>query len=148
MSVHLVFHSVLAFGPCKSDRPYLPDHSTKDMTLIHLKLQPPSNASRRKAREAYLIHRDHTLEPSGMNQRNERWLFKTDLFLTSFYFIYYYHYYFFVFYLFFIVFYFFNSFYFFFFKKKLEVLYTFICICNLIQWNPDTTILDITISPV
>ena len=45
-----------------------------------------SNTSRRKAREAYLINRGQTLELSGMNRRNERWLFnfitlfKTDLF--------------------------------------------------------------------
>ena len=44
----------------------LPDHSIEDMTLI------PLNTSRRKAREAYLIHRGQTLEPSGMNLRNER----------------------------------------------------------------------------
>ena len=50
----------------------LPDHSIEDMTLIPLELQPTLNTSRRKAREAYLIHRGQTLEPSGMNCRNER----------------------------------------------------------------------------
>ena len=52
--------------------PNLPDHSIEDMTLIPLELQPTLNTSRRKAREAYLIHRGQTLEPSGMNRRNER----------------------------------------------------------------------------
>ena len=50
----------------------LPDHSIEDMTLIPLELQPNFSKSRRKAREAYLIHRGKTLEPSGMNGRNER----------------------------------------------------------------------------
>ena len=49
----------------------LPDHSIEDMTPIPLELQPTPNTSRRKAREAYLIHRGQTLEPSGMNRRNE-----------------------------------------------------------------------------
>ena len=39
----------------------LPDHSIEDMTLIPLEFQP-----------TYLIHRGQTLEPSGMNRRNER----------------------------------------------------------------------------
>ena len=50
----------------------LPNHSIEDMTLIPLELQPTVNTSRRKAREVYLIHRGQTLEPSGMNRRNER----------------------------------------------------------------------------
>ena len=50
----------------------LPDNSIEDMTLIPLELQPTLNTSRRKAREAYLIHRGQMLEPSGMNRRNER----------------------------------------------------------------------------
>ena len=50
----------------------LPDHSIEDMALIPLELQPTLNTSRRKAREAYLIHRGQTLEPKGMNRRNER----------------------------------------------------------------------------
>ena len=52
----------------------LPDYSIDDTRLIPLELQPPLNTSRRKARGAYLIHRGQTLEPSGMNRRNERWL--------------------------------------------------------------------------
>ena len=35
------------------------------MTLIPLELQPTPNTSRRKAREAYLIHRGQMQEPSG-----------------------------------------------------------------------------------
>ena len=49
----------------------LPDHSIANMTLIPLELQPTSNTSRRKAREAYLTHRGQMLEPSGMNRQNE-----------------------------------------------------------------------------
>lgn len=58
--------SALAAAPTHFN---LPDHSIKDMTLVPLELQPTSNTSRRKAREAYLIHRGQTLEPSGMNRR-------------------------------------------------------------------------------
>ena len=50
----------------------LPENSIEDMALIPLELQPTLNTSRRKAREAYLIHRSQTLEPNGMNRRNER----------------------------------------------------------------------------
>ena len=50
----------------------LPDHSIEDMTLIPLELQPTLNTSRRKAKEAYLIHRGQSLEPSGKNRRKER----------------------------------------------------------------------------
>ena len=51
----------------------LPGHSSKDMRLIPLELQRPSNnGSRRKAREAYLIERERTLFPNGLNRRNER----------------------------------------------------------------------------
>ena len=49
----------------------LPGHSSKDMRLIPLELQRPSNnGSRRKAREAYLIERGRTLFPNGLNRRN------------------------------------------------------------------------------
>ena len=51
----------------------LPGHSSKDMRLIPLELQRPSNnRSQRKAREAYLIERGITLSPNGLNWRNER----------------------------------------------------------------------------
>ena len=51
----------------------LPGHSAKDMRLIPLELQRPSNnGSRRKAREAYLIERGRTLSPDDLNRRNER----------------------------------------------------------------------------
>ena len=43
-----------------------PGHSSKDMRLIPLELQRPSNnGSRRKAREACLIERGRTLTPDG-----------------------------------------------------------------------------------
>lgn len=50
----------------------LPGHSTANMKVIPLELQPTYNASRRKAREAYLIHKGKTLSPDGINRRNER----------------------------------------------------------------------------
>ena len=46
-------------------------HSIADMELIPLELQPTLSMSRRKAREAYLIDRDKTLSPDGLNRRNE-----------------------------------------------------------------------------
>ena len=49
----------------------LPGHSITDMGLIPLELQPTPSASRRKAREAYLIHRGQTISPDGINRRNE-----------------------------------------------------------------------------
>ena len=49
----------------------LPGHSITDMGLIPLELQPTPSASRRKAREAYLIHRGQTISPNGINRRNE-----------------------------------------------------------------------------
>ena len=49
----------------------LPGHSITDMGLIPLELQPTPSASRRKAREAYLIHRGQTISPYGINRRNE-----------------------------------------------------------------------------
>ena len=48
-----------------------PGHSITDMGLIPLELQPTPSASRRKAREAYLIHRGQTTSPDGINQRND-----------------------------------------------------------------------------
>ena len=50
----------------------LPSHSTADMKLIPLKLQTTFNTSRRKAREAYLLHKGKNLSPDGINRRNER----------------------------------------------------------------------------
>ena len=50
----------------------LPGHSTANMKVIPLELQPTYNASRRKAREAYLIYKRKTLSPDGSNRRNER----------------------------------------------------------------------------
>ena len=50
---------------------HLPGHSITDMGLIPLELQPTPSASRRKAREAYLIHRGQIISPDGINRRNE-----------------------------------------------------------------------------
>ena len=49
----------------------LPGHSITDVGLILLQLQPTPSESRRKAREAYLIHRGQTISPDGINRRNE-----------------------------------------------------------------------------
>ena len=44
------------------------DHSANDITLIPLEL---IKSSVRKAREAYLIERGKTLEPLGINKKDE-----------------------------------------------------------------------------
>ena len=49
-----------------------PGHSSSDMILIPLEILPTKDTSRRKAREAYLIHKGKTLSPLGLNRRNER----------------------------------------------------------------------------
>ena len=51
----------------------LSGRSITAMGLIPLELQPTPSASRRKAREAYLVHtRGQTTSPDGINRRNER----------------------------------------------------------------------------
>ena len=47
------------------------DHCTKDITLISLELIKSNRDSVRKAREAYLIERGKTLEPLGINKKDE-----------------------------------------------------------------------------
>ena len=50
------------------------DHSANDITLIPLegiKSNRPNRDSARKAREAYLIERGKTLEPLGINKKDE-----------------------------------------------------------------------------
>ena len=47
------------------------DHSANDITLIPLELIKSNRDSVRKAREAYLIERGETLEPLGMNKKDE-----------------------------------------------------------------------------
>ena len=47
------------------------DHSANDITLIPLELVKSDRDSVRKAREAYLIERGKTLEPLGMNKKDE-----------------------------------------------------------------------------
>ena len=51
--------------------PCLMVHSANDITLIPLELSKSNRDSVRKAREAYLIERDKTLEPLGMNKKDE-----------------------------------------------------------------------------
>ena len=47
------------------------DHNANDMQLIPLELMKSNRDSVRKAREAYLIDRGQTLEPLGLNRRDE-----------------------------------------------------------------------------
>ena len=51
------------------------DHNASDMLLIPLELIKSNRDSVRKAREAYLIDRGQTLEPLGLNRRDETWTF-------------------------------------------------------------------------
>ena len=47
------------------------DHNANDMQLIPLELTKSNRNSVRKAREACLIDRGQTLEPLGLNRRDE-----------------------------------------------------------------------------
>ena len=47
------------------------DHNANGMQLIPLELMKSNRVSVRKAREAYLIDRGQTLEPLGLNRRDE-----------------------------------------------------------------------------
>ena len=47
------------------------DHSANDITLTPLELTKSNRDSVRKAREAYLIERGKTLEPLGINKKDE-----------------------------------------------------------------------------
>ena len=47
------------------------NHSPNDMELMPLELLHSSRDALRKAREAYLIERGQTLEPNGINKREE-----------------------------------------------------------------------------
>ena len=49
-----------------------PGHSSSDTILIPLETQRTKDTSRRRAREAYLIHKGKTLSPLGLNRRNDR----------------------------------------------------------------------------
>ena len=49
----------------------LPEHSVNDIRLIPLELIHTNRDSLRKAREAHLIDKAKTLEPQGLNRRDE-----------------------------------------------------------------------------
>ena len=49
----------------------LPEHSVNDIRLIPLELIHTNRDSVRKAREAHLIDKAKTLEPQGLNRRDE-----------------------------------------------------------------------------
>ena len=46
-------------------------HTANDISLIPLQLVHSNHDSERKAREAYLIARGNTLQPLGLNKRDE-----------------------------------------------------------------------------
>ena len=48
-----------------------PGHSLNNLELIPLELINSNRDAIRKAREAFLIYKGKTLEPSGMNRRDE-----------------------------------------------------------------------------
>ena len=54
-----------------SDHFTLPGHSLNNLELIPLELINSNRDANRKAREAFLIYKGKTLEPSGMNRRDE-----------------------------------------------------------------------------
>ena len=54
-----------------SDHFTLPGHSLNNLELIPLELINSNRDAIRKAREAFLIYKGKTLEPSGMNRRDE-----------------------------------------------------------------------------
>ena len=47
------------------------NHNATDMQLIPLELVKSNRGSVRKAREAYLIERGQTLDPHGLNKKDE-----------------------------------------------------------------------------
>ena len=53
------------------------DHNANDMQLIPLELMKSNCDGVRKAREAYLIDRDQTLEPLGLNRRDDAHTFSS-----------------------------------------------------------------------
>ena len=56
---------------CKKTNFILPGHSINDIELIPLELIHSNRDSIRKAREAFLISKGKTLEPHGINRRDE-----------------------------------------------------------------------------
>ena len=54
-----------------SDHFTLPGHSLNNLQLIPLELLNSNRDAIRKAREAFLIYNGKTVEPSGMNRRDE-----------------------------------------------------------------------------
>ena len=54
-----------------SDHFTLPGHSLNNWELIPLELINSNREAIRKAREAFLIYKGKTLEPSGMNRRDK-----------------------------------------------------------------------------
>jgi len=54
-----------------SDHFTLPGHSINDIELIPLEIIHSNRDSIRKAREAFLISKGKTLEPHGINRRDE-----------------------------------------------------------------------------
>ena len=64
-------HQQLANPTPVSEHFNLPGHSVNDIRLIPLELIHTNRDSVRKAREAHLIDKAKTLEPQGLNRRDE-----------------------------------------------------------------------------
>ena len=66
-ALHILGRSPGALNPFGT----LNNHNATDMQLIPLELVKSNRDSVRKAREAYLIERDQTLQPRGLNKKDE-----------------------------------------------------------------------------
>ena len=64
-------HQQLANPTPVSEHFNLPGHSVNEIRLIPLELIHTNRDSVRKAREAHLIDKAKTLEPQGLNRRDE-----------------------------------------------------------------------------
>ena len=69
--VDLLTNKLTFLNLLQSQNIFLNDHNANDMQLIPLELTKSNRNSVRKAREACLIDRGQTLEPLGLNRRDE-----------------------------------------------------------------------------
>ena len=68
----LIINPFCSYTPTAVSRHFLiSGHAEDHMILIPLEQLHTSRDSIRKAREAFLIHRGKTLEPAGLNRRDE-----------------------------------------------------------------------------
>ena len=78
LQLNILFPWLLGIRNCRSEPTHVaehfifsPNHSASDMQLIPLEKIITNRDAIRKAREATLIHRARTLEPTGLNKREE-----------------------------------------------------------------------------